>query len=77
MPDAKNIGLNYPITELRGIGNERAALLNKLAVNTIADLLLLRPRRYEDRTKLIKISDLKSDGSFLVRGKVDKRHQLL
>jgi len=70
MPDAKNIGLNYPITELRGIGNERAALLNKLAVNTIADLLLLRPRRYEDRTKLIKISDLKSDGSFLVRGKV-------
>ncbi len=64
------IGLKSPITELRGIGNERATMLGKLGISTIEDLLFLRPRRYEDRTKLTAISELKSDGSSLVKGKV-------
>jgi ATP-dependent DNA helicase RecG len=56
--------------KLRGIGNERATMLGKLGISTIEDLLFLRPRRYEDRTKLTAISELKSDGSSLVKGKV-------
>ena len=43
---------------LKGIGAEKAALLSKLKLETVKDLLLHRPRRYEDRTSLKKIKDL-------------------
>ena len=38
-----------PISEVPGIGTERARLLEKLGVFTGGDLLLRKPRRYEDR----------------------------
>ena len=48
--------LEQPVTELRGVGPERAALLARLGIRTVGDLLLHRPRRYEDRRRLERIA---------------------
>jgi ATP-dependent DNA helicase RecG len=48
-----------PIEFLKGIGPQRAALLNKqLSVYTFADLLQHYPYRYEDRSKFYAIKDV-------------------
>ncbi len=41
--------LAAPVTRLPGIGSARARQLRALGLCTVADLLLSRPRRYEDR----------------------------
>ena len=52
-----NLTLNSPVTAVRGIGEKRAKLFEKLGVTTLYDLLSFFPRRYEDRsqTKLIAL----------------------
>ena len=51
--------LSTPIQYLKGIGPKRAKILNKIGLSTIEDLLYYFPRRYEDRTRLLTISQLK------------------
>ncbi len=46
------------ITNLSGIGASRAASLKKLGVETLENLLLLYPRRYEDRSMVIPIDEM-------------------
>ena len=56
MPDI----LSEDITFLQGVGPKRAALLNKLGVYTVADLLHLYPRGYIDlshRTYFRQVAD--------------------
>jgi len=62
--------LYAPITTVRGVGEERARLLAKLDIRTVEDLLLHRPRRYEDRRKFLTIRDLKLKEGATVRGKI-------
>ncbi|MEI6342963.1 MAG: ATP-dependent DNA helicase RecG [Verrucomicrobiota bacterium] len=50
--------LGLPVTQVRGVGPERAALLGRLGIVTVADLLWHRPRRMEDRRALLPISRL-------------------
>ncbi len=50
-----------PVTELRGVGERRAKLLEKLGIATVYDLLSFFPRAYEDRTRLLTISELQPD----------------
>src|SRR5688500_1693092 len=47
-----------PITALSGVGPERAQFLQKLNIRTVEELLLHRPRRYEDRCSLRSIREL-------------------
>lgn len=48
-----------PIEYLKGVGPQRAALLNKeLSIFTFADLLQHYPFRYEDRTRFYKVAEL-------------------
>ncbi len=47
-----------PVTVLDGVSARRAALLAKLGVETVLDLLMLYPRRYEDWTHLKQLDDL-------------------
>lgn len=58
-------GLNHfwikSIQYIKGVGPNKASLLNKLGIFTIGDLLEYYPRRYEDRTQLKKINAL-TDG---------------
>ncbi|MGN6643532.1 MAG: ATP-dependent DNA helicase RecG [Verrucomicrobiota bacterium] len=62
--------LVQPATSLWGIGAERAAQLARLKIFTIEDLLLHRPRRYEDRRHFRPIAELKLDVAATTRGTV-------
>ena len=50
--------LERPLGDLRGVGKERQEQLSRLKLLTIGDLLLNRPRRYEDRRRYQSISSL-------------------
>jgi len=52
------VGLTQPITKLKGIGPKAAQKLRKLGATTIADLLYLFPRRYDDYTLMKPINKL-------------------
>ncbi|HVY71947.1 MAG TPA: ATP-dependent DNA helicase RecG [Verrucomicrobiae bacterium] len=70
MPDAPPPPLATPLTELRGIGSERSAQLARLGLHTIGELLLHRPRRYEDRRQFAAIADLEVGVPVTTRGTV-------
>ena len=59
-----------PVSTLKGVGSEKTALLAKLKIETITDLLLHRPKRYEDRTCLSQIKDLALDEHASVHGEI-------
>jgi len=63
-------GLQRPVTALWGVGSERAKQLERLGVATVEDLLLHRPRRYEDRRKFLAIAKLQLGEAATVRGKI-------
>jgi ATP-dependent DNA helicase RecG len=69
-PENKISPLKNPVTSLWGVGAERAAQLARLEIFTIEDLLLHRPKRYEDRRHFRKISELTKDEPFTARGKI-------
>lgn len=62
--------LASPVTCVWGVGSERAVLLARLDIQTVGDLLLHRPRRYEDRRNFQPIRELKEGEPATVRGKV-------
>jgi ATP-dependent DNA helicase RecG len=62
--------LREPVTTVWGVGEERAKLLARLDIFTVEDLLLHRPRRYEDRRKFRPIHDLQLKEAATVRGKI-------
>ena len=62
--------LSWPVTRLHGVGEERARLLARLGIETVADLLLHRPRRYEDRRCFAHVVSLQAGQPALVRGRV-------
>ena len=62
--------LEVAVTKLHGVGAERAVLLERLGIRTVGDLLLHRPRRYEDRRNFSTISRLLSGQVALTCGKV-------
>jgi len=69
-PENKISPLKNPVSSLWGVGAERAAQLARLEIFTIEDLLLHRPKRYEDRRHFRKISELTKDEAFTARGKI-------
>ncbi|MBL9135452.1 MAG: ATP-dependent DNA helicase RecG [Verrucomicrobiales bacterium] len=59
-----------PVTRLPGVGPERAALLGRMGLRILGDLLLHRPRRYEDRRQKRAIGELRVQEAAVVRGRV-------
>jgi len=59
-----------PVTALRGVGPQLARRLERIGVRTIADLLLHRPLRYEDRTRLVPLGALRPGARALVEVEV-------
>jgi ATP-dependent DNA helicase RecG len=55
-----------PVTELKGVGAERAKALDKVGVRSVLDVLTLYPRRYLDRTKEARIRDLRPGDEAMV-----------
>ena len=52
------IPLSQPVQYMRGVGPRRAALLAKLSLHTVGDLMWCLPVRYEDRRNLIPLGML-------------------
>jgi ATP-dependent DNA helicase RecG len=59
-----------PLPALRGIGPERAAQLERLELRCVGDLLLHRPRRYEDRRHFQRIAQLQLEQPALTCGTI-------
>ncbi len=59
-----------PVTALRGVGHGLAARLQALGVETTQDLLFLLPLRYEDRTRVALLGELKPGQRAVVEGEV-------
>src|SRR5476649_132564 len=59
-----------PLTSLSGVGASQADKLAKLGLETIQDLLLHLPLRYEDRTRLYAINDLQPGLFATIEGEV-------
>lgn len=64
--------LATPIATLRGATPARCALLRKLGLRTVADLLFNFPRDYEDLSDLRTIGQLEEDALVTVRGVVEE-----
>ncbi|MEQ8671666.1 MAG: ATP-dependent DNA helicase RecG [Aggregatilineales bacterium] len=63
-------GLNADVSTVKGIGPRMASSLEKLAIETINDLLFFLPRRYDDYTQLTYISKLQPETVTTVIGTV-------
>jgi ATP-dependent DNA helicase RecG len=59
-----------PVTALRGVGETLATRLQALGVATTQDLLFLLPMRYEDRTRVVPLGELKLGQRASVEGEV-------
>ena len=70
MQTAKGSPLDTPVTDLSGVGRERAIQLGRLSVVTVADLLWHAPRRYEDRRQFSTIQELAFGQMGRVRGRI-------
>src|SRR5579883_31233 len=62
--------LARPLRTLRGVGPEREAQLARLGLVTVEDLLLLRPRRYEDRRHFRTIKEMQLEEPGTTRGTI-------
>jgi len=67
-----------PVEYLKGVGPQRAALLNKeLHIFTFGELIQYYPFRYEDRTKFYTIKELTDEMLYVqVKGKIIK-HEII
>ena len=66
-------GLEKEIQYVKGVGPNRAALLNKLGINTLEDLITYYPRGYEDRSKPKMIASLVHGEEALIEAMVVSR----
>ncbi len=69
-PEQNLSPLTAPVSTVWGVGEERAKLLARLEIFTVEDLLLHKPRRYEDRRRFLSIRELKEKEPATVRGKI-------
>jgi ATP-dependent DNA helicase RecG len=60
-----------PVSSLPGVGPALAATLERLGLLTLQDLWFHLPLRYEDRTRLTAIRDLRAGDSAQVEGRIE------
>ncbi|WP_333654433.1 ATP-dependent DNA helicase RecG [Dissulfurispira sp.] len=61
-----------PVQYVRGVGPQRARLLDRLGIKTVRDALFYLPYRYEDRSSIKKIALLRPEEINTVTGKILK-----
>lgn len=61
---------DFPIQFIKGVGPNRAKLLNRIGIETVKDSLYYLPNRYEDRSRIKKICDLSFGALETASGKV-------
>lgn len=65
-----NHKLQTSIQYIKGVGPKKASLFERIGVQTVEDLLWLSPRRYEDRSHLKPIGQVRVGDTETVTGKV-------
>lgn len=63
---------DIPVTQLKGVGNALAETLARLGIHNLQDLLFHLPHRYEDRTRVIPMGNLRIGDVAVVEGEVVK-----
>ncbi len=58
--------INSRITYLKGVGERRAELFARLGIYTVFDLLNYFPREYEDRRKIVPVSEVRAGESVCI-----------
>ena len=61
---------DFQIQYIKGVGPKRVKLLNRIGIKTVNDALYYLPFRYEDRSNVRKISDLRYGNVETISGKV-------
>ncbi len=64
------------LTELKGIGEKTAQKLQLLGIKHVIDLLFHLPLRYQDKTKITAINQLKFGQTALIEGEIVKTYQI-
>ncbi len=64
--------LDTPIQYVKGVGPQKSRILAKLGIENIYDLFYYLPFRYEDRSRIEKISSLTAGTFATVKGEVKK-----
>jgi len=62
--------LDHSVTELVGVGDAMAVKLARLGIHSTADLLFHLPLRYQDRTRITPIGELRAGQEAVVEGVV-------
>ena len=70
---AQIAALQLPVSELRGVGNRRAAVLGEVGISTLQDLLYYLPRRYLDRSRILPIAQVPPGQEVTLIGKVRQK----
>ena len=70
LPEAP--ALEQPVDKLKGVGPKVAALLAKLGIRQVKDLLFRLPLRYLDKTRITPISHLRPNSYALVQGEIQR-----
>ena len=70
--------LETPVKYLKGVGPARAEMLKKeLQIFTFGELLSFFPYRYIDRSKILKISEIRDDASYIqIKAKIINVHSI-
>jgi len=68
-------GVDSPLTVLYGVGPENAAKFKRLGLNTLRDVLVYFPRRYDDYSRMKTINRLEYGEECTVIGTITESHQ--
>ena len=60
------------IRYLKGVGPKRAEILARLGIETVEDILRLRPRRFVDRSEVVSVAALEDGMTATVVGRVER-----
>ena len=61
---------SVPVCDIAGVSQKKAELLSKLKISTLGDLLLHRPRRYEDRSHCCTIEQAEDGKPSVFKGSI-------
>ena len=70
MQEKKFVNLKTPARYIKGVGPKRGELLSRIGIETIGDILYYLPKRYEDRSNIIPIKDLKAGENQTIQGEI-------
>lgn len=69
--------LDKNVQYIKGVGEARARILNKLGIFTLEDLITYYPRNYEDRSKIKKIENVLDGEEVLIKAYIVSKMQVI